>query len=504
MHEDPIDKQDVLSNLYLFNKKALNYRQMEIQPHLELCNFIQRWHGKQRKLILMPRGSFKSSCVSVGYSLWLMVQPENSPYTLPSLVGKGGNKNIRILIDGEERNKVPLEKLTEIKGKIESNNFKLLFGNLRPQISGSDYPWREEKITIAIRDLSIWGVPTVNIGGIDIATTGAHFDLIIADDIHGETNTRSDDQLQKTIDHYKYYGALLDPLGYLIVIGTYWHAKDVYHFVQQNPDILRQYDVFIRRAHNPDGTLLFPEVLSEEFLKQRKAEMGVFYYPQYELEIVAGEDALVRKEDIQHYQLRGDEIYILGGDGWQPKGIKVSDLSVATTCDEAHTKERYSDYTGIVTKGEDKEGNWYILESKRGRWKESETIDEMRITIGTWHPRLVGLESQRFDMLASELEKNRIYPKELKHRGRSKHERFRALEPMFARRKIYLLQDQTNLQYEILCYRRDKFTGEHDDESDALAYQRDLTSYPVKKRKPLSVGGYETMEQWQSRYPVGV
>jgi len=488
-----IDKQLALSNLFYFNKYAINYQQMEIVPHQDLCDFIQHWGKKHNKLILMPRGSFKSSCASVGYSLWLMIQPENSPWTVPSLVKKGGNKNIRILLDGEEKNKVPLEKLTEAKGKIGSEKFVKLFGKLKPNVSTSDFPWRDEKITIAIRDTSIWGVPTMSIGGVDIAVTGAHFDVIIADDLHGETNTRTAEQIDKVVEHFKYYGPLLDPLGYLIVIGTYWNARDVYHYIQNNPDILAEYDVFIKRAHNEDGSLLFPEVLSEKKLKKEKITMGVQYYPQYELRIVAGEDALVKKDDIRYFKLEGEEIHVLSDDGWEPKGITISDTTITITCDEAYTKERHSDYTGINVKGEDKDGNWYVFESKRGRWKESETIDELNITTDKWNPLSVGLESTRFDMLSTELEKRRIYPKELKHGGRSKHERFRALQPMFARNKIYLQQRQVNLLEEIFSYRRDKFTGAHDDESDALAYQRDMGIMSHRERKPLSVGGHKIL-----------
>ena len=501
-----IDKQLALSNLFYFNKNVIDYSQMEIVPHFELCDFIQHWGTKHNKLILMPRGSFKSSCASVGYSLWLMVQPENSPWTIPSLIKKGGNRNIRILLDGEEKNKVPLEKLSEIKGKVGASKFIKLFGKLKPGISTSDFPWRDEKITITIRDTSVWGVPTISIGGVDISVTGAHFDLIIADDLHGETNTRTAEQIEKVVDHFKYYGPLLDPQGYLIVIGTYWNAKDVYHYIQNNPDILAEYDVFIRRAHNNDGSLLFPEILSEEKLRREKIVMGVQYYPQYELRIVSGEDALVKRDDIRYFKTEGEEIHTLSEDGWgsciitkytqgrdSKKILTISDLTITTTCDEAYTKERYSDYTGVVTKGEDEKGNWYILESKRGRWKESEIIDELNITIDKWHPLLLGLESTRFDLMASELEKRRIYPKELKHGGRSKHERFRALQPMFARNKIYVQQRQTNLLEEIFSYRRDKFTGAHDDESDALAYQRDMGITPHRERTPLATGGHKML-----------
>ena len=484
-HNVVINKQLALSNLFYFNKYVLNYKQMELVPHQSLCDFIQHWGNKQRKLVLLPRGSYKSSMITVGYILWLMVQPENSPYTLPSLKKKGGNKNIRVLIDGEERNKVPREKLAEIKGKILSEKFISLFGKLRPDVG-----WRDDEITIAIKDKGIWGVPTITIGGVDIELTGLHFDIIVPDDLVGETNVNTDDQLAKVKRHYAHYRSLLDPLGYLIMPGTLWHHKDQYHHILNNPELRAQFDVMVKPAHNEDGSLLFPEVLSEEFLQSAKAEMGSFYYPQYELKVTSAENALVTEGQIKYYELHNDEIWIMGNFGkFEDSGKKLKDLIITTCGDEAYTQEKYSDWTALSTKGQDEDGNWYVLESKRGRWKESDTSFEADITNQTWHPLIFGFESGRFNMLERELNPYGIYPKELKHRGRSKFSRFRALETRFARGKIYLLKSQTNLKYEILCWTREGFRGEHDDESDALSYHLDIQISAHRDRKPLYVGG---------------
>jgi len=484
-----IDKQLALSNLFYFNKYILDYLQMEVTPHQELCDFIQHWGKKKRKLILLPRGSYKSSMASVGYPLWLMVQPDNSPYTLPSLKNKGGNKNIRVLIDGEQRGGIPKEKLKEAKNKILSPKFISFFGKLRPDVG-----WTDTEITVAIRDYS-WGVPTISTGGIDIELTGAHYDLIIADDLVGKTNKNTDDQLQKVIDHYRQYRSLLDPNGgILIIIGTIWHFKDLYAYIQNNEEILELYDVLINGAHNEDNSLFFPTVLSEDFLAEARKEMGSDFYPQYELKLLSPDTALVTENQIKYYELHNDEIWTRGDTGkYEFSGNKLKDLTITTCGDEAYTQEKYSDWTALSTKGEDKDGNWYILESKRGRWKESDTAFESDITNKTWHPLVFAFESSRFRMLEKELQTFGIYPKELKHGGRSKFSRFRGLETRFARGKIYLLKSQVNLKYEILCYTREGFRGEHDDEADALAYHPDLGINVHRERKPLSVGGHKML-----------
>ncbi len=436
----------------------------------------------------MPRGSFKSSCATVGYPLWLMVQPESSPYTLPSLVGKGGNKNMRILLDGEERNKVPREKISEMKGKIEAPKFKSLFGKLRPDVG-----WREDEFTIATRDKGIWGVPTVVIGGVDTELTGLHFDLIIADDLVGETNVNTEDQILKVIRHYQHYRALLVQGGRLIIIGTPWDARDLYHTIEADPNLRKQYEILKKPAHNPDGSLLFPQLLTEEFLQAAKVEMGSHYYPQYELAVSATQDVLIRKQDIQYFKLKGDEIWVLDEGFWKPRDLRVQDLTIDLTCDEAYTKEKYADYTGISVKGEDKDRNWYILESKRGRWVEHETIAEIQLAIQVWNAKFVGLESTRFKVLSAALERNGVFARELKPAGRSKFTRFKQTEPRFARRKVFIQKEHLNLEHEILSWTHTGFRGKHDDEVDAFAYHEDMGVMPRIKREPLYVGGYRSL-----------
>lgn len=485
-----INKELALSNLFYFAKYVLGKSKMEIEPHLKLCDFIQNWGEKDRKLILMPRGSYKSTIGAVSYPIWLLIQPENSRYTFPHLQDKGGNRNMRVLLDGEVRNKTSLRNLNDLKGLLLSPKIEKTFGKLRPEVG-----WREDQIILSIRQPGIFGEPSVVIGGVDIEETGLHFDLIVADDLVGETNVNNPEQLEKVRRHYQHYINLLDPGGRLLILGTPWHHQDLYHYIFDNSELLSLFD-YVKWPAKKDGKLLFPvdglgkPALNEEFLAKAKIEQGSFYYPQYMLEVTAGEDSIINRSDLRYFKVVDGEIWIQQEGAYRPKGLKISDLTITLTCDEAHTKAKYADYMAINIKGEDKEGNWYILGSRRGRWSESEGLNEIEISYQTYSINQGGLESARYELLADQLSRRGIYVKELKHRLRSKYSRFRALEPRFARHKIYIQKSQGNLEYELLCWMVTGFRGTHDDEADALAYQLDLGSFTPQKEKRISFVGY--------------
>ena len=93
-----------LNDLYFFNKEILDCEDFIEGLHGELCEFVSNREGKRKKLILMPRGSFKSTAVTIGMSLWEAVK----------------NPNIRILISSEKHTN-SAKFLGAIKGICESN-----------------------------------------------------------------------------------------------------------------------------------------------------------------------------------------------------------------------------------------------------------------------------------------------------------------------------------------------------------------------------------------------
>jgi len=187
------------NNFYRFDKEVLGYELFTDKPHKELCDFIQNNTEDKFKLLLMPRGSFKSSAVTIGYPLWKIAQ----------------DPNIRILIDSETFDQSKAF-LSAIKQHMESNQiFRDVFGVLDKQKGGDT--WARTAITVP-RDKNL-KEPTVDVAGIGNTKVGMHYDIIICDDLHSEKNITSKEMIEGVINHYKLLFSLLEPGGEMIVIG---------------------------------------------------------------------------------------------------------------------------------------------------------------------------------------------------------------------------------------------------------------------------------------------
>ena len=72
-------KKKAMEDYYFFCKFILQFDRMVPHVHGELCDFITK-SEKRKKLILMPRGSFKTSVVTIGYSLEIDEGPQFAGY----------------------------------------------------------------------------------------------------------------------------------------------------------------------------------------------------------------------------------------------------------------------------------------------------------------------------------------------------------------------------------------------------------------------------------------
>lgn len=204
-----LKKQQYLSSFYHFTKYCLGYKDLNARVHGPMCNALQA--PTKRKLICVPRGTFKSSISSVAYPIWRLIQ----------------DPNIRILIDSElfanSKNF-----LREIKGHLSSNEeLQRLFGPFEGPL------WNEAEVIIVGRTKPL-KEPTIACSGVEAGKTSQHYDLIIADDLSSYLNTRNPDVAKKTIDHYRLYGSLLEPDGTIVVIGTRYSELDIIGFIIEN------------------------------------------------------------------------------------------------------------------------------------------------------------------------------------------------------------------------------------------------------------------------------
>lgn len=193
------------SSLAAFAVGACGYKETNARTHKDMIACLEG--PEERKLIVMPRGTFKTSISSVAYPIWRLSH----------------NPNLRIMLDSELYTNSKM-RIREIKGHIESSTFKEVYGDWRGPV------WAEGEIIIKPRT-KILKEPSIMASGIGAGKTGVHVDLIIADDLNSATNSNTPEGLQKVIDHFRYYTSILDPGGEIVLVGTRYSSNDVLGWV---------------------------------------------------------------------------------------------------------------------------------------------------------------------------------------------------------------------------------------------------------------------------------
>jgi len=430
------EKELALNDFFYFAKNILGYKDISPQPHQELCDFLVS--DDDRKLILLPRGSFKSSIATIAYTIWQLVK----------------NPNIRILIITENFNN-STKYLGNIKNQIEQNlTFIELFGVLRPKNIGQ---WKRDDITITTRTDCNIKEPSVSASSILQTKVGMHYDLIIMDDVVSNNNTGTPEQIQKVIDSYRLILSLPDPGGKLIIIGTRYHYNDLYgHLIETEAD---SYKTLIRKAIDANDNLYFPTRLTKNFLEKMKRSQGsVHYSNQYLNEPIDSETAVFRREWMLFY----DEL---------PNNLRHFILT-----DAAASIRKSADFSVVLVVGVDEHSNIYIIDPWQDRVTLSNFIDKIFEYVEKYNVHkegIVTIETNAFQQVVQyaileEMNKRKFYfgIKETKPDStNSKDRRIKSLQPLFENGRIFFNKNQTTLIEQITRYPKTRY----DDLIDALS-----------------------------------
>ncbi len=176
-------KKYYLSHFYEFNRDVLGWPDIYEPLHREVCEFVQNNVKNKKLLILLPRGSFKSSMITIGFPLWRLAS----------------NPQERVLI-GNATYPMATSFLSQIKDHISKNEvFKGLFGDF----SANAASWREDRITLSREKAYEQKEPSVIAQGMSTNVTGSHYSLGILDDMVNRENITTRDQMDKVINFFK-------------------------------------------------------------------------------------------------------------------------------------------------------------------------------------------------------------------------------------------------------------------------------------------------------------
>lgn len=201
-------------SLFATAQILLGYREMTKKTHGPICQALQ--FATPRKLIVMPRGSFKSSIGSVSFPIWSILR----------------NPDIRILLDSELYSNSK-NFLREIKEHLVKPELTELFGEFKSST------WNEGEIIVKQRT-RVRKEATITCTGIGAEKTGQHYELIIMDDMNSPSNSNTAEGCQKVIQHYRHMQAILEPDGMMVIIGTRYSAADLIQSVIDNEIFIGQ------------------------------------------------------------------------------------------------------------------------------------------------------------------------------------------------------------------------------------------------------------------------
>lgn len=410
---------------------------------------------KKMLLLMMPRNSFKSSVVTIGFALQFILHDGNA----------------RVLVDSETFSKAKAF-LAEIKGHLEDGEkyrdvFYTIYGKYPDDDKKSTTTrWTDSQIDVSCRTKKR-KEPTFSASGIDKSINGMHYDLIICDDLHSEKNITNKEQIQQVIDHWKLSLSLLEPNKYMVVIGTRWSYKDMYQYLL---DAERdRFNILVRSAIDEDDNLFFPEILTREFLdKQKKSQGSYIFSCQYLNSPVDDETATFKRSYFQYKN-------------WED--VRGRPMNWYLAIDPSFDGP-YSDYVGMVECAMDYQGELIVGDVYRLKLTYAQIIQLMFDLYQAKKYKTIVVETVATQkslsyMLNEEQRRRQVWlpVKELASRHNAKEERIRGLAPYYEFRRVWHLRDGKmieELEDELLHFP----VGKHDDVIDALSTVLEIATVP--------------------------
>lgn len=247
--------------------------------------------------------------------------------------------------------------------------------------------------------------------------------------------------------------------------------------------------VVYEKAIRDDGSLLFPEKLTREFLETQKRKLGSYAFAnQYQNEIIPTELQTFKKHWFKYYKEIPQRVFNFA------------------MIDPAIGQKKTSDFTGIVVIAVDTDTNWYVRHARRERLTPSGIVDLCFRIQNEYGCLGIGVEAVAYQealiyMLAEETRRRQVMLPLKAIRpstDRTKEARIRSLVPRYEWGRVFHAQGLYDLETELLQFPR----SSHDDISDALSSIEELVTYPEREKiedvRPHSPAD-PRYEQWYIR-----
>lgn len=267
---------DPATGVILLARQVLGY---EVLPfHVEL---IRHQQASRENLGLAPRGYGKSTIRTIARAIFEVLR----------------DPDIRILIVSKTALQAEVF-LREIKQHLEAN--QELISTFGYQVGEK---WDLREVNVAGRRAG-WKESTITTLGVGGPVASRHYDLILADDLVDEKNSRTELQREQVRTWYfkTLYPTVVDETSRVWMTGTRFHPGDLWGVLEKDPAV----DVLRIRAleRGPDETWLtpWPEKFTVERLLELQRRMGsAIFASQYQNDVELMRGSIFRPTWFRYY-----------------------------------------------------------------------------------------------------------------------------------------------------------------------------------------------------------
>ncbi len=265
-------------------------------------------------------------------------------------------------------------------------------------------------------------------------------DLILGDDLENDDHVATALQREKT---WAWWSKVIVPMadprgGTLVVVGTILHYDSLLARLLKQEDERGEkvYHTAMFRAVEPDGTYLWPEVLSPQYLEGAKRRMGTHAYNQEYLNNPLNSDTQVFRPEWWRWYTKSEVRYDEMADAWTYRGER---LRVFMACDPAIGQKDADDEFVAMVVGVTADSKIFVLDMWYGHLDFPAQVRRLKDMILDWMPDAVGIETNAYqEALRTQLAREIVAPiRRLPHHT-DKMRRITAISPYVENGQVYL------------------------------------------------------------------
>jgi predicted phage terminase large subunit-like protein len=361
--------------------------------------FATNYIEKKERLLLVPRGGFKSSMDMADCVQYIINWPEVTILVLTGVLALANDfvgeiKGHFTLEEGEKKDFHPRTMSDDLPSV-----FQILFPeHCIPTDDGKSSEYQTPAVSVVLKE------PTVFAASIEQNLTGWHVGVLKLDDVVTNENSQTVDRMKNINKQVSINQAMLHPYGFYDLIGTWYDAEDVYGLIIKNEKKYAEdgeefpTKIYIRAAWWPTAAAKQAGKIPEEMTEQ---DYGYWFNVQGNPHSLTYQFLNTKRRNDPYFAIKylndPTQMHVIKF----PRellvrrtvnAVELPGTGLIVTCvDTAYSTKSWADYTVIITAliyG----GRFYIIDMKRGKFNEYELPAMIAATALQWRPKRICIE----------------------------------------------------------------------------------------------------------------